>query len=180
MPTDIRIALCKDRRHLRQIEHLLFHLAAMGLIAIGRHRDTKRFKTIGAAFFFVSKRGEIYDTSTSAHGYATVSTPISQYKLYEYQFNSDDDVLIYWQHLRAIVASTQLSHRSQMQPNGELLCSSLLKMIKFFDPSSNDRRYAMGCIDKDSASYALNALPDRIMPFEPRDGVCGFDSRLFM
>lgn len=54
------------------------------------------------------------DTSASEKAYALVTPPLERYRMWEYEFSNERELLLYWQHMRAIVASTELSYRSEL------------------------------------------------------------------
>ncbi|VDK52770.1 unnamed protein product, partial [Cylicostephanus goldi] len=56
LPHDLRLAILKDKKVARQIEHILLTLAAMGLVAVAANPDPKCFPFARATVFYVSKR----------------------------------------------------------------------------------------------------------------------------
>lgn len=68
LPNDVRIPLLKDKKVVRQLEHIMLTLCALGLMAIAPNPDMKRFASPRASVFYVSKSGTLYDTSTSGRG----------------------------------------------------------------------------------------------------------------
>ncbi|CAB3409866.1 unnamed protein product [Caenorhabditis bovis] len=160
----LRTSLLTDKKLWRQIEQILLYLGAMGLTAIAPCPSTKRFSSPNSSIFFISKRGVLYDTSTSEKGYATVTLPLTIYQRYEYNFNTKLDVQEYWHHLRAIVQSTPLN----------------LRLDHIGDGNTRYKMYSIGNFDKSIIEKPLNEEIEMINPIDPRDGVAGFDSALYL
>ncbi|KAK6024487.1 hypothetical protein OSTOST_09699, partial [Ostertagia ostertagi] len=151
LPNEVRNPILKDKKIVRQLEHIMLTLCALGLMAIAPNPDVKRFVSPRSSVFYVSRSGTLYDTSTSGRGYASVTLPLSTYDKYNYEFNSVDDVVLYWHHLRAIVQSTPLAFRNDV--NSE----EISLVIK--DPQEK---------------------VGTLLPIAPNEGVAGFDSALYI
>ncbi|KAK6747193.1 hypothetical protein RB195_000421 [Necator americanus] len=166
LPNAIRIPIMKDQKLVRQVEHVLLTLCALGLMAIAPNPDPKCFSTARASVFYVSKKGVLYDTSTSGRGYASVTLPISNYDKYNYEFDSVDDVVLYWHHLRAIVQSTPLSFRNDV--NSEEISQA------------RHKKYSVGQFEKALVTVDPAEEIDELIPLRPHEGCAGFDSALYM
>ncbi|KAK6747194.1 hypothetical protein RB195_000421 [Necator americanus] len=166
LPNAIRIPIMKDQKLVRQVEHVLLTLCALGLMAIAPNPDPKCFSTARASVFYVSKKGVLYDTSTSGRGYASVTLPISNYDKYNYEFDSVDDVVLYWHHLRAIVQSTPLSFRNDV--NSEEISQA------------RHKKYSVGQFEKALVTVDPAEEIDELIPLRPHEGCAGFDSALYI
>ncbi|CAI4224981.1 unnamed protein product [Auanema sp. JU1783] len=163
LPLPLRMPILRDKRLYRQLEHIFLSLGVLGLVALVKNPDPKRFLSHAASVFYVSKKGVLHDTSSSEKGYATVTLPISRYDKYDYEFESENDVSMFWHHLRAIVHSTPLSFRSDCEPSD----------------STKHKKYSLGVFDK--ASVTIDPEQEIVLyPLEPNDGCAGFDSSLFL
>ncbi|KAK5967050.1 hypothetical protein GCK32_009544 [Trichostrongylus colubriformis] len=166
LPNEVRNPILKDKKIVRQLEHIMLTLCALGLMAIAPNPDVKRFVSPRSSVFYVSRSGVLYDTSTSGRGYASVTLPLSAYDKYNYEFNSVDDVVLYWHHLRAIVQSTPLAFRNDV--NSEEISQA------------RHKKYSMGQFDKCLVLKDPQERPDNILPLGPNEGVAGFDSALYI
>ncbi|VDM36755.1 unnamed protein product [Toxocara canis] len=166
LPQEVRLHLLHDKRALRQIEHLLLTMCGLGLLRVAPNPDAKRYPMAGAQFFFVMHGGVLRDTSTSDRGYACVTPPIDQYKLYDYSFDSLQDIRLYWHHFRAIVQSTPLAFRLGVPAEDT-------------NPA-RIKKYAMGVTDKTDMIKCFDDVSVRADPLSPQDGCAGFDSALFV
>ncbi|VDO35322.1 unnamed protein product [Haemonchus placei] len=155
-----------DKKIVRQLEHIMLTLCALGLMAIAPNPDIKRFVSPRASVFYVSRSGVLYDTSTSGRGYASVTLPLSTYDKYNYEFNSVDDVVLYWHHLRAIVQSTPLAFRNDV--NSEEISQA------------RHKKYSMGQFDKCLVIKDPQQKVNNLTPLGPNEGVAGFDSALYI
>nr|CDJ81025.1 Hypothetical protein CBG16818 [Haemonchus contortus] len=135
-------------------------------MAIAPNPDIKRFVSPRASVFYVSRSGVLYDTSTSGRGYASVTLPLSTYDKYNYEFNSVDDVVLYWHHLRAIVQSTPLAFRNDV--NSEEISQA------------RHKKYSMGQFDKCLVIKDPQQKVNNLTPLGPNEGVAGFDSALYI
>ncbi|EPB66870.1 hypothetical protein ANCCEY_14040 [Ancylostoma ceylanicum] len=151
LPNAIRVPIMKDKKVVRQLEHVMLTLAALGLMAIAPNPDPK---------------GVLYDTSTSGRGYASVTLPLSRYDKYNYDFKSVDDVILYWHHLRAIVQSTPLSFRNDV--NSEEVSQA------------RHKKYSLGLFEKALVMANPTDEIDELIPLGPHEGCAGFDSALYM
>uniref|UniRef100_A0A1I7XSG4 RNB domain-containing protein n=1 Tax=Heterorhabditis bacteriophora TaxID=37862 RepID=A0A1I7XSG4_HETBA len=166
LPHELRFPITKDKKVYRQLEHILLTLSAFGLMAIGKNPDPMRFTSAHSSVFFVCKKAILYDTSTSQRGYASVTPPISRYDKYVYEFNNQDDVAFYWHHLRAIVQSTPLSFRNDV--NSEEISQN------------RHKKYSAGLFDKSNVMVPVDQSIDLLYPLEPHEGCAGFDSALYI
>uniref|UniRef100_A0A914RZE1 Uncharacterized protein n=1 Tax=Parascaris equorum TaxID=6256 RepID=A0A914RZE1_PAREQ len=148
------------------VEHLLLTMCALGLVRVAPNPDPKRYPMAGAQFFFLMRGGSLRDTSTSARGYSCVTPPIDQYQIYDYTFESLQDIRLYWHHFRAIVQSTPLAFRL-----GVPVEDSTPARLK---------KYAIGVTDKADMMKRFDDLSVRADPLMPHDGCAGFDSALFV
>ncbi|VDM58261.1 unnamed protein product [Angiostrongylus costaricensis] len=166
LPNEIRMPILKDKKVVRQLEHIMLTNCALGLMAIAPNPDVKRFSSPRASVFYVSRKAVLYDTSTSGKGYASVTLPLSSYDKYNYEFNAVDDLVLYWHHLRAIVQSTPLSFRNDANAEEINL--------------ARHKKYTMGQFDKSLVTRDPSDKVDQITPLGPREGCAGFDSALYM
>ncbi|KAJ1347398.1 hypothetical protein KIN20_002439 [Parelaphostrongylus tenuis] len=166
LPNEIRIPILKDKKVVRQVEHIMLTNCAMGLMAIATNPDVKRFSSPRSSVFYVSRKAVLYDTSTSGRGYASVTLPLSRYDKYDYEFNTIDDIALYWHHLRAIVQSTPLSFRNDANAEEIHL--------------ARHKKYSMGLFDKNLVIRDPSDSIDEIIPLGPREGCAGFDSALYI
>ncbi|KAE9421220.1 hypothetical protein Angca_004877 [Angiostrongylus cantonensis] len=165
LPNEIRMPILKDKKVVRQLEHIMLTNCALGLMAIAPNPDVKRFSSPRASVFYVSRKAVLYDTSTSGKGYASVTLPLSSYDKYNYEFNAVDDLVLYWHHLRAIVQSTPLSFRNDANAEEINL--------------ARHKKYTMGQFDKSLVTRDPSDKVDQITPLGPREGCAGFDSALY-
>ncbi|CAI5448942.1 unnamed protein product [Caenorhabditis angaria] len=163
LPQEQREAILRDKKVLKQLQHCLLLLGALGIVRIGPNPCVRRFPSCGSEMYWVSKYAELYDTSTSDKGYATISRDYRDFQKYEYEFLTLHDVTLYWHHLRAIVLSTPLSFR-----------------LEDHSEQSRHKVYSAGYFDKKLIERPHESEEKRIYPIGPRDGVAGFDSALFM
>ncbi|WKX97039.1 hypothetical protein Q1695_013019 [Nippostrongylus brasiliensis] len=166
LPNEMRVPLLKDKKVIRQLEHIMLTLCALGVMAIAPNPDLKRFASPKSSVFYVSRKGLLYDTSTSGRGYASVTLPLSMYDKYEYQFNNIDDVILYWHHLRAIVQSTPLAFRNDV--NSEEISQA------------RHKKYSLGLFDKSLVTRDPAGTIENIEPLGPNEGCAGFDSALYI
>ncbi|EYC19173.1 hypothetical protein Y032_0025g1215 [Ancylostoma ceylanicum] len=166
LPNAIRVPIMKDKKVVRQLEHVMLTLAALGLMAIAPNPDPKCFTSARSSVFYVSRKGVLYDTSTSGRGYASVTLPLSRYDKYNYDFKSVDDVILYWHHLRAIVQSTPLSFRNDV--NSEEVSQA------------RHKKYSLGLFEKALVMANPTDEIDELIPLGPHEGCAGFDSALYI
>ncbi|CAD6190799.1 unnamed protein product [Caenorhabditis auriculariae] len=162
---DLRELLLKDKKLYKQVEHLLLSMGVMGLFSYTESPDPKRFNSACTAVFHINAKGLLYDTSTSDRGYSEVTPPINRYKRYEHEFKTQENVVLYWHHLRAIVQSTPLAFRMDGQKDTQT--------------TQRYRRYAMGQFDKTMILKPTDQPIDLVPPLEPNNGCAGFDCGLF-
>uniref|UniRef100_A0A914WRI4 General transcription factor 3C polypeptide 1 n=1 Tax=Plectus sambesii TaxID=2011161 RepID=A0A914WRI4_9BILA len=165
LPPHLCRMLWQDKRYIKQVEQHLFTMCAFGLLAMAKNPDPRRYNVVGSEYFFLFTRGELADTSTSERAYAQVTPPLDRYRIWEYEFTSERELLLYWHHMRAIVASTELSYRSEVPTEPSM--------------KNRTRRYAVAGAEKAAVWHDIDNFPERVEPFEPRDSVCGFDAGIF-
>ncbi|KIH60573.1 hypothetical protein ANCDUO_09168 [Ancylostoma duodenale] len=56
LPNAIRVPIMKDKKVVRQLEHIMLTLAALGLMAIAPNPDPKCFSSARSSVFYVSRR----------------------------------------------------------------------------------------------------------------------------
>ncbi|EGT48614.1 hypothetical protein CAEBREN_25488 [Caenorhabditis brenneri] len=168
LPNHIREILMKEKKVHKQLQHALFLLGAMGLLAVGPNPSIKRFPGASSDMFFIAKKTHLYDTSTSNKGYACVNPDVSSgfYVRYEYDFETRTDIILYWHHLRAIVQSTPLSFR--MDDIGEQKCAT------------RHKQFSIGVFDRKIVEHDYAPGIEKLFPRVLSDGVAGFDSALFI
>ncbi|KAF1759618.1 hypothetical protein GCK72_016085 [Caenorhabditis remanei] len=169
LPVETREILMKDKKIHKQLQHALFTLGAMGLVALGPNPSVRRFPGAASEMFYVAKKTHLYDTSTSTKSYTAVIPPVEQgfYVRYEYEFDTRTDVTLYWHHLRAIVQSTPLGFRLDMDQGDS----------KY---ESRHRQYSNGCFDRKIIEHDQVSNIQELYPRVLTDGVAGFDSALFL
>ncbi|GMR48058.1 hypothetical protein PMAYCL1PPCAC_18253, partial [Pristionchus mayeri] len=163
LPKKLRSTLMNDKRVAKQVEHMCIMLSHMGLMSIGENPTQHRFISSFTTMFFVGERGQLYDTSPSEKGFQVVTPPLSRYNRYDYSFEDVSDVYTYWQHLRAIVASTRLSFRSEAEGEGG---------------SGPGRAFSIGTVDKTPVSSSMEVAEEGAHPIGNRDGCAGFSVKL--
>ncbi|GMS95753.1 hypothetical protein PENTCL1PPCAC_17928, partial [Pristionchus entomophagus] len=159
----LRAVLMNDKRVAKQVEHVCIMLSHMGLMSIGENPTQHRFISSFTTMFFVGERGQLYDTSTSEKGFQCVTPPLSRYNRYDYSFEHVNDVYTYWHHLRAVVASTRLSFRSEAEGEGG---------------TPIGRAFSIGTVDKTPISYSIDEAEQGADPMGARDGCAGFSSKI--
>ncbi|MCP9260012.1 hypothetical protein DINM_003400 [Dirofilaria immitis] len=114
----------------------------------------KKVANVELQYFYLSRSGCLRDTSTSQKGYCRVSMPIDQYTKYEYAFDTMDDVIYYWHHLRAIVQSTPLSFRMEISQED----------VRLY------KKYTIGMFDRSQIAKPFEDLSTTFPPILPHDG----------
>ncbi|KAI6190969.1 hypothetical protein M3Y97_00176300 [Aphelenchoides bicaudatus] len=150
---DLPISMRKQlftRQSALAIEHLCQLMSVMGLMRCSPPHGNKANVMGPHALFFCGKKAFFYDTSTSGRGYALVIPPIKQYKRYDYTFKTIENVLEYWNHLKAVCWSTSLGARHI--PEGQ-------ENFK-----SDTRKYAQGNVDRAPFTADYDTEIDLISP----------------
>uniref|UniRef100_A0A8R1U8L7 GTF3C1 extended winged-helix domain-containing protein n=1 Tax=Pristionchus pacificus TaxID=54126 RepID=A0A8R1U8L7_PRIPA len=163
LPKKLRYTLMSDKRVAKQVEHICIMLSHMGLMSIGGNGTHHRFVSSFTTMFYVSARGQLYDTSPSEKGFQYVTPPLSRYNRYDYSFEHISDVYTYWHHLRAIVASTRLSFRSSVETEGSSLTG---------------RAFSIGTVDRTPVSHSIEEAEEGVEPIGSRDGCAGFTAKI--
>ncbi|EJD76388.1 hypothetical protein LOAG_16678 [Loa loa] len=164
LPINIRMKLLGNKKAVLQLEHILLTLCGFGLARVGPTVDAKKVTNIELQYFYLSRNGYLRDTSTSQKGYCRVSMPIDQYTKYEYVFDTMDDVICYWHHLRAIVQSTPLSFRMETSQED----------VRLY------KKYTIGMFDRSQIVKPFEDLSTTFSPVLPHDGCAGFDCSFFI
>ncbi|VIO96526.1 Uncharacterized protein BM_BM6436 [Brugia malayi] len=164
LPINIRVKLLSNKKAVLQLEHILLTLCGFGLARVGPTVDAKKVINTELQYFYLARGGYLRDTSTSQKGYCRVSMPIDQYTKYEYIFDTLDDVIYYWHHLRAIVQSTPLSFRMETSQED-------VRMYK---------KYTIGMFDRSQIVKPFEDVCATFSPVLPHDGCAGFDSSFFI
>uniref|UniRef100_A0A158Q6Q2 DEP domain-containing protein n=1 Tax=Elaeophora elaphi TaxID=1147741 RepID=A0A158Q6Q2_9BILA len=164
LPINIRMKLLSNKKAVLQLEHILLTLCGFGLARVGPTVDAKKVTSVELQYFYLPRSGYLRDTSTSQKGYCRVSMPIDQYTKYEYVFDTMDDVICYWHHLRAIVQSTPLSFRME----------TLQEDVRLY------KKYTIGMFDRSQIVKPFEDLSTTVFPILPHDGCAGFDSSFFI
>ncbi|KAM3721200.1 General transcription factor 3C polypeptide [Dirofilaria immitis] len=164
LPINIRMKLLGNKKAVLQLEHILLTLSGFGLVRVGPTVDAKKVANVELQYFYLSRSGCLRDTSTSQKGYCRVSMPIDQYTKYEYAFDTMDDVIYYWHHLRAIVQSTPLSFRMEISQED----------VRLY------KKYTIGMFDRSQIAKPFEDLSTTFPPILPHDGCAGFDSSFFI
>ncbi|KAL3998247.1 hypothetical protein ACH3XW_14275 [Acanthocheilonema viteae] len=164
LPINIRVKLLGNKKAVLQLEHILLTLCGFGLARVGPAVDAKKVSDVEVQYFYLSRSGYLRDTSTSQKGYCRVSMPIDQYTKYEYVFDTMDDVICYWHHLRAIVQSTPLSFRIEIPQED----------VRLY------KKYTIGMFDRSQIVKPFEDLSSTFSPVLPHDGCAGFDSSFFI
>ncbi|VDK88842.1 unnamed protein product [Litomosoides sigmodontis] len=164
LPVNIRMKLLGNKKAVLQLEHILLTLCGFGLARVGPTIDVKKVTSVELQYFYLSRSGYLRDTSTSQKGYCRVSAPVDQYTKYEYTFDTMDDVICYWHHLRAIVQSTPLSFRMEIPQEDARIY----------------KKYTIGMFDRSQIVKPFEDLLTTFSPVLPHDGCAGFDSSFFI
>ncbi|CDH93326.1 GTF3C1 extended winged-helix domain-containing protein [Caenorhabditis elegans] len=168
LPDSIRDPIMKNKKIVKQLQHSFLCLAGMRLAAVGPNPSVKRFPGATSEMYYVARRVHLYDTSTSAKGYACVNPSIEEgeYVKYEYELATRHDIIMYWHHLRAIVQSTPLTYR--IDDIGDR---------KF---TQRHRQYTIGVFDRKLVEVDYITGIEELYPKVAADGVAGFDAGLFV
>ncbi|MFH4976341.1 hypothetical protein AB6A40_003050 [Gnathostoma spinigerum] len=169
LPHPLRMELLHDKKAIKQLEHILLTLSALGLARLAPNPDPKRYPMANSLFFFIGRGGSLRDTSTSNRGYAAVTPPIEQYRQYHYSFDSPENIRLYWHHMRAVVQSTPLAFRLDIQEeNAEVV-------------ASRQKKYSVGTFDRTNIMKEFSETTTTTFePVPPNDGCAGVDTGLFI
>ncbi|VDP13919.1 unnamed protein product [Soboliphyme baturini] len=111
LPTLINQAIVFDHRLQQSLTSLCDMMCHLGLLSLGPPSPSTSNSPV-ERFYFLHKGSTLTDTSPAPRSFRLVAEPLNRYKIYQYKFESSDDVRLYWVHMRAIVCSTRIGLRS--------------------------------------------------------------------
>ena len=144
-------------------------IACTSLCGLGvLHAAPESSKITGPiAMYFARTRAYLYDTTTIEKGYAVIGQSPSDFKRYDYEFNSIEDITKFWAHLRAIALSTPLGARMNLQEEKEAYKDEYTRMAR---ENFGKDEYAAPSFE-DTNDWKPSLLPGK--------GTCLLDAALF-